>query len=552
VEAWDSLSHGPSTTDLVTNIVRLRPLSLKRHLAGIIRGELAEELLPAILHEGTHHWCFLTPLGQALALQRLRARTLLLSDSSDQSEALDAILRSGAIESALRPLAEGLSLLAELHGIIDYTRRSHTSRFHWWTLWIGFRHVADPDKPQVFSTAFLRQARSEHGLRRRCEVLSNPFDCRLGGYLPGYMALRKLWQATASTQEDVESVGNFVANIRTAVYYDPVLMELAIRQPVDDPHKIAALVFKRLDEILTPNNLAEIETHRLFMWIEGELYTCKDLALAVKSLESIDGDPPRSIIYGDELTAAMLALGELHSRVTSLRPSPPRQGWVENHVLLRQRDLFWLASEKRVIRRAGNYFQIEGDQGWMAIGAVERDYPTGSKFEGRVDLAFDLAGTWLVVMVSVGDQMLSSTSVIGNSYSELLFLMNDIDETEKREVRLDKEALARLSPSFISQLRSVQDATFSDADHWYASAASDDPSSCLNELRLEGWAGVLKGDSLAVRALALLSSDVTYGPYEAGTDTLVRDNNISRGTLTSMQQALKKVGAGYLIAPPWN
>jgi hypothetical protein len=74
-----------------------------------------------------------------------------------------------------------------------------------------------------------------------------------------------------------------------------------------------------------------------------------------------------------------------------------------------------------------------------------------------------------------------------------------------------------------------------------------DPSSCLH-VRLEGWAGVLKGDLRAIRALALLSSDVTYGPYEAGRDSLLRDTNVPRGMLISIQGAPKKV----LIAPPWN
>jgi hypothetical protein len=549
----------PSTTDFVTNIIRLQSLRLHDHLAGIINGELSSDWLPAILHEGTHHWCFLTPLGQALTLQQLRARSLLLANENLEgctAEVTDSLIRAQAIESALRPIAEGLSLLLELHGILDNTRLGFVSRAQWWTLWIGLRTVPDIDKFHIFSEVFIDQALSDVGLERRIEILTNPFDCRFGGYLPGYLATRALWQKAATAfPEQLHEVGAFIAAVRFAIYYDPMLLELAIRTEVSDPKEISRIAISRIEELLQPDQLRKARRGMTRLWLEGEIYTYKNLQTASTCEESIKDEAPKSILYGDELTAAMLALGSLLNRVESFPDpaSPDKLGG--KRWLLRRRELFWLASEQVSIQRLDNLIAMEANEGWLVIGALTPGHgvPEGP-IEARVDVVFSLPDTWLVVMVSSSEGFLSVTPVMGTHFNELLIMVRGIDTIEHAEAILDEEAQSRLPQELKLRLEELRHFAFQQADQWSARVAfhglpEERVASCVDALRFDGWRSVFDDDAEALRALALFSTAVTLGPYQRESKDLFLEKGIAPDALVRAQAKLTQFGSEYLLQP---
>jgi hypothetical protein len=551
--------EGPSTTDFVTNVVRLQSLRLRDHLPGIINGEFSSDWLPAILHESTHHWCFLTPLGQALTLQQLLARSLLLDNENLDgciAEVTDSLIRGQAIESVLRPIAEGLSLLSEIHGIIDETQRGTLSRAQWWTLWIGLRTVPDPDKPRIFSEAFIDQAFSDVGLKRRVEILSNPFDCRFGGYLPGYLAARALWQKAATAfPEQLHEIGAFIAAVRFSIYYDPVLIELAICTEVSDPDEISRVAISRIEEILQPEQLEEALWGITRLWIEGEIYTYKNLQTASTCQESINDEAPKSILYGDELTAAMLALGALLNRVESFADPAATDRLGGKRWLLRRRELFWLASEQASIQRFDNLIAMEANEGWLIIGALPQghDLPEG-RIEARVDVLFSLPDTWLVVRVSSSHGLLSVTPVMGNHFNELLLMVRGIDTIEHAEAKLDEEAQSRLPQELKLRLEKLRHFAFQQADQWSARVAFHDLpderiASCVDALRFDGWSSVFGDDTEALRAFALFSTAATLGPYQRESKDLFLEKGIAADALARAKAKLAQFGAEYLLQP---
>src|SRR5690349_3050332 len=70
----------------------------------VTRGRLPPSMFAAFAHEFTHHWCFHSPVGAAIAFLRFRARTRAkavsgLDPGSDEfragaAEVLDDLLRS--------------------------------------------------------------------------------------------------------------------------------------------------------------------------------------------------------------------------------------------------------------------------------------------------------------------------------------------------------------------------------------------------------------------------------------------------------------------------
>ncbi|BBC32987.1 hypothetical protein SGFS_042810 [Streptomyces graminofaciens] len=112
------LGDPQSFVDPVSNVAVLGPVTLRAHAAGLLEGRASPKLLGTFLHELTHHWCFLSPVGNAIAGLRMRAEHKLAQAGLDcDSESLESALRdltiSDTVVSLLRPYAEGLALFAE-------------------------------------------------------------------------------------------------------------------------------------------------------------------------------------------------------------------------------------------------------------------------------------------------------------------------------------------------------------------------------------------------------------------------------------------------------
>jgi hypothetical protein len=70
---------GSSWTDPISNAVILKGFNSSAYLTWFFsRTVKIESALPQFMHEFTHHWCFNSFVGQALALVRLRSQVTLL------------------------------------------------------------------------------------------------------------------------------------------------------------------------------------------------------------------------------------------------------------------------------------------------------------------------------------------------------------------------------------------------------------------------------------------------------------------------------------------
>ena len=62
-----------SYVDPIINAAVISQIDMRRDYARLLQLDFPEIYLPTFLHECTHHACFTSPLGTALALLRMRA-----------------------------------------------------------------------------------------------------------------------------------------------------------------------------------------------------------------------------------------------------------------------------------------------------------------------------------------------------------------------------------------------------------------------------------------------------------------------------------------------
>src|SRR4051794_13537017 len=96
--------------EFISNRTVFSSEDLARHWPGIVRFKLPIELIPAVLHETTHHWCFASPVGTALSALMLEAQRLALEPGritqSGAKRIVSNHLTYNSVIELTRPLAE--------------------------------------------------------------------------------------------------------------------------------------------------------------------------------------------------------------------------------------------------------------------------------------------------------------------------------------------------------------------------------------------------------------------------------------------------------------
>ncbi|MCK9913683.1 hypothetical protein MXD81_31325, partial [Microbacteriaceae bacterium K1510] len=190
-----------SYVDPIINMAVISQIDLRRDLGELMQLNFPEIHLPTFLHEGTHHSCFMSPLGTALALLRMRAyrraTRLRAHPEEDHLDLLEDVLRQEAMLEMLRPISEGLACFSELDSLPG---RSNVITVPMLSAFFNFGGLqnelkAGDDGLNLFLFSLLYRARLDPDLRRRREaVLAGHFPVNSGGYLAGYMALKNIWR----------------------------------------------------------------------------------------------------------------------------------------------------------------------------------------------------------------------------------------------------------------------------------------------------------------------------------------------------------------------
>jgi hypothetical protein len=205
----------------------------QEHYRALVRGkDLPISTFSSFIHEATHHWCFVSPVGTALSLLYLSVAKKALQwtvtgDEGQMQEALDDLCAFDIAVRWLRPLNEGLAqfaeydvlppksslisppLVATLTHLFNLPRRLAEAPKH------------DPTPAYYQLTDDINRWRlSRQTIERKSELLLQPIDAEGSGYLLGYLTVKQLWKSSARWYEQLNEADVFLMFIRKFVYAD--------------------------------------------------------------------------------------------------------------------------------------------------------------------------------------------------------------------------------------------------------------------------------------------------------------------------------------------
>jgi hypothetical protein len=256
-------------TDLVTNITVLSGVDLEQHLGNFVdTGKFPHSCLPAFIHEITHHWCFQTAVGSALALLRLRARRRMLlaaakaggSSADIEFDVVEDMLRYEAAVAMLRPLSEGIALFAEFDVVPNLKSRFISIPFN-----CVYRNFTSPDLDELkqrfgFSLDVLLCNMRMHQIYidRKSNTLLEPLTSRSGGYLAGYLVVKKLWQVLSARSEIFVDAELYFAFLRAFIYDDFGLVRVLLNEDLSEieaVNSIATYIQTRLNQLVEDDDV---------------------------------------------------------------------------------------------------------------------------------------------------------------------------------------------------------------------------------------------------------------------------------------------------------
>jgi hypothetical protein len=346
-----ALGDERSWTDLITNLTQLSAARVDEDFDALMGwGSLPPELLPGFLHELTHHWCFLSPVGFTLAMLQLRARrsgVLLFNgkgDTEELSQRLWADLsRYETVATMLRPLAEGLALFAEFDAMSGPESEilSLPSQLTGVFYGLGNFDATKPDASTFRSDrATLMAMRGGYQcFRRKRALLQQPLDLATGGYLAGYLTVRVLWRHLAQADKRLyQETDLLLMYLRSFFYDDPGLVHLMLRpwNGWADHLDIVQYIADRFD------TLARVQAHHVRAY---------EVAIQARGDEA---GPPIGMANAILVDATVAATGERLSEAMLAEFETPDYGSIEGLMrawdgeLLHRRDIMYLGSVEDV------------------------------------------------------------------------------------------------------------------------------------------------------------------------------------------------------------
>jgi hypothetical protein len=200
-------------------------------------GNLADDLLPLILHELTHHSSLQGPVGAslgALALSHTSVRGLAATDENSLiGPARDRVLYT-AVDLYLRPLLEGIALFQEFDAVAGAVPLST------WASQVGAilfcREELSAAVPAGKDILFPLKAKIEQ-LRLSSEFISRKKDLLRkgledsGGYLLGYLLVKMIWGDLIARNKIWRNTDLFLMFINDYFFSDFSLALLLVRPP---------------------------------------------------------------------------------------------------------------------------------------------------------------------------------------------------------------------------------------------------------------------------------------------------------------------------------
>jgi hypothetical protein len=403
-------------------------------------GEGPERLIPAFLHEATHHWCYNSPVGLALTTLQLRihraAATAKLENRSDAISTLAQLLtRYETAVAFLRPLDEGMALFAEF----DLKTRQESKS---WSepIALAAQFFAKPgfsaENPELFivgwaQLVFQRMRLGQSSIERKVDVLGGPLRCDGDAYLPGYLLVRRLWlEACKREWRLANETDLFLMYLRSFVY--------------DDMGLVATLLDGALDEIRGPGEVANHILGRLEQFTKLDGADVEQFDQAVAEDESIDTRRTR-ILSTLKVNEDTIRRGEarLHQALADYQDDegqtqdPLRLH--EKQVLMR-RQLLYVGSWPVEVEVTGGRYKVT--QGGSVIReGVAVKYARDGTASGHIDVLQWVAQRERVCAVIRNGEVVAAESPLRTKESndpDLLALIGERDEARQRLIALDR------------------------------------------------------------------------------------------------------------------
>jgi hypothetical protein len=231
-------------TDLVSNHTVFKD---QHYYRALVRGhDLPVETFSSFIHEATHHWCFISPVGTALSLLYLSIakkvlRWLVTGEEDQLKEALDDRAAFDIAVRWLRPLSEGLAQFAEYDVLPPYSGPLLSPPLtatltHLFNLPRLVSEAPENDRTPAFYRLrddINRWRLSRQTIERKSELLLQPIAVERSAYLLGYLTVKQLWRSAQRFYKELKDADVFLMFIRKLVWADYSLVAelLDRRQP---------------------------------------------------------------------------------------------------------------------------------------------------------------------------------------------------------------------------------------------------------------------------------------------------------------------------------
>lgn len=515
-----------STVDAFTNRAVLTSDELLSALPTISRegGPPPIAVVPKFLHEATHHWCFSSTVGTAIAALAMRSQIEAVKATEAESDddrslwerrALEDGARATAAVELLRPLNEGFGLFSEFDLAPWHRNPVQPPPIRWAIMFYG-RDPGRGERRETMAAPFGRalahvgSVRATSAVRRRkASLLAEPLSCAAdGGYLSGYLVLKNLWRFLGAHHDRFRSPDTFLVFAYDFFFEDEELVQVLLDPTIDAPDsltRIAHHVRQRLMQAYEQSTIDRLEP--FFAELVERRREARERGELVVSSRDDDNVTSRFVRAWDRV------IGPL---TTIVPPSP--QEWRDSdavtvglHALLYGRDLFEIGETRVTITvEDGRAHAHVADQHALTVDAAAGTPPGSSEGSMHVFL-----GTRSGRRITA---LFNERGVVGWAAQPPVATADEIKDVERSlagqmtlaglgnfiEPRL--EALAALRE--LTRIEGYRQQTRAMLDSFYQPPAliyvrEDAFSDVWSKMANDGVYGLLDGEGNLVRALAL-------------------------------------------------
>ena len=517
--------HEFAHIDLVSNNTVFRD---PRYYEALLQGEdLPVHTFSSFIHEATHHWCFVSPVGMALACLYLSAARRILEsaskgDDAPLDDAFDDLATFDIIVRWLRPLSEGLAQFAE-YDVLPAQSGTLTSPPLLATLTHLFnlpRRIAGAPEDDFRVAGYeltddiVRWRLSEQTIKRKSELLLQPIGSEQSAYLLGYLTVKQLWKNSMRMYEELRDADVFMMFLRKIVYGDYALVADILWRKGKPPER--ALRFgKRLF-----NNLYAVRmlfSGRIVPWRKWEMILRPpSTEEGATNYNMADGPPFAALDTQKETKKGQRRLVKRLREVTApidlaSGKNPIPLPWDAFLDLMHERYLMWLGALK------AKWVRLGPQLGRIVIGdeVIVDNYKLTEINDGdlndlTLDMYIDLYGGYQ--LTTVGNERGVFGFVIRKN-------VGNEDVTRLKSMRMDRHRIVVITEAISEAIRSyVEDTNYHDQlktfweagssdvlDRTYLGFAFNASLTAENELKELGVAGILQNNGSLVRNVAAIS-----------------------------------------------